>query len=159
MDNTIDLDQAIGLAFKLAHRMRAAQVTAGWDTVDKCLDPTDYSLTHDRAERFANFLITPDERNLSSYTLRAEALETSMIAMEGIISRCRIAFQSWEMNDGASSEREAAFLREVKDYMRGNQVCEDAKVILNQMIDLQVELLQPAQEYKSEQMLKTKVGP
>lgn len=109
MDNTIDLDQAIGLAFKLAHRMRAVQVSAGWDSVEKCLDPTDYGLTHERAERFTDFLITPDERNLSSYTLRAEALETAMIAMEGVISRCRIAFQSREANEGASSNRETRF--------------------------------------------------
>lgn len=145
MDNTIDTDQAIGLAFKLAHRMRAAQVAAGWDAVEKCLDPTNYNLTHERAERFANFLITPDERNLSSYNLRAEALETAIIAMEGVISRCRIGFQvnGSKAEDAQATKREKDFLKAAKDYMKGSQVCQDAQTILNQMIDLQVELLQP----------------
>lgn len=141
MDNTIDLDQAVGFAFKLAHRMRAAQISAGWDSVQKCLDAPEYEATSSRAVLFANFLITPDARNLSSYTLRAEALESAMIAMEGVISRCRIGFQSRELHEGSSSERETKFIKSVKDHMNGNTVCKDAKIILDQMIDLQVQLL------------------
>ncbi len=156
MDNTIDLDQAIGLAFKLAHRMRAIQVSAGWDSVEKCLDPAEYEPTHTRAQLFANFLITPDTRNLSSFASRADALEASVIAMEGMISRCRIAFQSREANQGSSSDRETKFLRNVKDHMTGNKVCQDAEGILNQMIDLQIQLLQSD---NNEQTSKGKVVP
>ncbi len=43
--------------------------------------------------------------------------------------------------------------------MKGNQVCKDAKIILNQMIDLQVELLQPTPERNNSEQIKTKVGP
>lgn len=141
MSNSIDLDQAIGLAFKMAHRMRATQVSAGWDAVDRCLDPAEYETNQTRAQLFATFLITPDARHLSSYALRAEALETAMIAMEGVISRCRIAFQSRASGEGAI-ERENAFIQRLKDTMTGAQVCKDANTILNQMIDLQTQLLQ-----------------
>lgn len=155
MDNNIDLDQAIGLAFKLAYRMRSTQVAAGWDGAEKCFDPTEYEPTQQYAQRFANFLITPDERNLSSYALRAEALETSMIAMEGIISRCRIAFQACAQGDGEASDREIDFIKAAKKHMKGSQICKDASVILNQMIDLQVKLMNdPIQASHTKRALK-----
>lgn len=158
MDNAIDLDQAIGLAFKLAHRMRAAQVSAGWDSVDKCLNPVEYESTQERTQRFATFLITPDARNLSSYALRAEALETAMIAMEGVISRCRIAFQASAQAQDGDLEREIRFIKAAKNHMTGRQICADAQTILNQMVDLQVQLLQSIHD-NSDQTVKTKVGP
>lgn len=145
MDNTIDVDHATGLAFKLAHRMRAAQVAAGWDSWQKCFKPNEnqQQILRNRIRLFVEFLVTPDEKGLSSYTLRCDALETSLIAMEGIIARTRISFQA--QHGGAITDSERAFLRKTKDHMTGTQVCNDARIILEQMMDVQVQLLNSAE--------------
>lgn len=141
MDNTIDMDHMVGLAFKLAHRMRAAQVAAGWDPWDLCLKPNKnmQKTLQKRVSLFVEFLSTPDERGLSSYVLRCDALETSLISMEGIITRNRIAFQ--EQQSGNMSEREQVFAEKTKEYMTGKQVCDDARILLEQMIDVQTQMM------------------
>lgn len=141
MDNNIDLDHAVGLAFKLAHRMRAAQVAAGWDEFEKCLKPSKsmHNALQNRINLFLEFITTPDERGLSSYALRCDALETALILMEGVIGRTRVGFQAQQ--NGEANEHEIYFIQESKKYMSGQQVCTDAKMILEQMVDVQIQLM------------------
>lgn len=141
MDNNIDLDHAVGLAFKLAHRMRAAQVAAGWDGWDRCIKPTEnmQKAMQNRINLFVGFLTTPDDRGLSSYALRCDALETSLILMEGVIGRTRVGFQAQQ--NGNVSDGEISFVKKTGKYMSGQQVCTDAKIILEQMVDVQIQLM------------------
>lgn len=124
MDNTIDVDHMVGLAFKLAHRMRAAQVAAGWDSWENCLKSNTnvQNTLQKRVNFFVEFLSTPDERGMSSYALRCDALETSLISMEGVIARTRIARITFDAQRGGQIlEDELNFVKKQKNICRANK--------------------------------------